>query len=445
MRGGAKLRKLIAIVVVALALTTVACEVKPFPEVELVLLTAQESKLLSVNDPLTLDFNRATKPEERLVWFEPEVEGTIEWSLDGKTATITPKGGFFYNTSYTLHGISFELGFATPPVPGFTIVAGGDVLLDKRPGENIALHGHSYVFAGMGDLLKNADIAFANLESPASQRGAKITPKNFTFRSTPEALDALVAASIDVVSFTNNHCLDYGIDAFLDTLEHLRERGVAYVGAGKDRTEALSPYIIEANGVKVAFLAFTQKSFLPAWSYDLWEAQDNKPGVIFLDGEKGRSDILTAVAEAEVRADVVLVSLHWGYEGTLAPQAWQRELGREIIDAGASAILGHHPHLPFGVELYSGKPIIYSLGNYLFHPYDPAAKESFVAHLEIDLFGEVQTKLYPIHMDQGTVRLLEGEQATRILQVIADRSSLLGTDLVRNGDVLELQRGIWKE
>ena len=168
----------------------------------------------------------------------------------------------------------------------------------------------------------------------------------------------------------------------------------------------------------------------------MWEAGDNKPGVIFLDGEKGRRDVLTAVVDAQTRADVVLVSLHWGYENKLAPQAWQRELAREIIDAGATAILGHHPHLPFGVELYEGKPIIYSLGNYLFHPYDPAARESFVAQLEIDMVGEVQTKLYPILMEQGTVRLLEGQEATHILQVIVERSSTLGTELQRQGDLL---------
>ncbi|MBS3949231.1 MAG: CapA family protein [Peptococcaceae bacterium] len=432
------MRKVIVVLVVALALGTVAYQVKSLLEVDLALVTVQESKLLSVQEPLELEFNRATKPEEQLIWFEPQVEITVSWSADGKTATIIPKEGLSYNTSYTLRGTGFELSFTTEPLPTFTIVAGGDVLLDKLPGENVALYGPDYVFAGMGDLLKNADIAFANLESPASRHGEKITPKNFTFRSTPEALDALVAASIDVVSFTNNHCLDFGIDAFLDTLEHLRERGIAYVGAGKNRHEALSPHVLEVNGVEVAFLAFTQKSFLPAWSYDLWEAQENKPGVIFLDGEKGRRDILTAVAEAEAQADVVLVSLHWGYEGTLAPQVWQQELAQAIIDAGATAILGHHPHLPFGVELYAGKPIIYSLGNYLFHPYDPAARESFVAHLEIDLLGEVQTKLYPIFMEQGTVRLLEGEQATRILQVIADRSTRLGTECAVRGDYVEV-------
>lgn len=427
------LRKVFAAIIGALVLATVGCQVRPLPEVELALVTVEEFKLFSVKEPLELKFNRAPKPEEKVMRFEPQTEVTVTWSADGKTAVITPKERFSYNTNYILHGAGFELSYTTVPIPTFTIVAGGDILLDKLPGENIALHGPNYVFAGMGDLLKNADIAFANLESPASRRGEKIIPKNFTFRSTPEALDALVAASIDVVSFTNNHCLDFGAEAFLDTMEHLRERGIAYVGAGKDRNEALSPYIVEANGVKVAFLAFTQKSFLPAWSYDLWEAQENKPGVIFLDGEKGRRDILTAVAEAQTRADVVLVSLHWGYEGTLAPQAWQIKLAREIIDAGAAAILGHHPHLPFGVELYAGKPIIYSLGNYLFHPYDLAARESFVAHLEIDLFGEVQTKLYPILMEQGTVRLLEGEQATRILEIISNRSQSLGTEFSIQG------------
>lgn len=350
--GGEALRKVMVAIVVALALGTVACQVKPPPVVELAVVPSEEYQLFPVKGPIEFEFNRPAKPEEGLLWFEPHVDGAMDWSTDGKTLRLLPKDDLPYNTNYTLRGTTFSFRFSTEAIPVFTIVAGGDILLDKLPGENIALHGPSYVFSGMSELLKNADIAFANLESPASRRGEKITPKNFTFRSTPEALDALVAASIDLVAFTNNHCFDYGAEAFLDTLAHLRERGVAYVGAGHNRHEALSPHIQEINGVKVAFLAFTQKSFLPAWSYDLWEAQDNKPGVIFIDGEKGRTDVLTAVAEAQTQADVVLVSLHWGYEGTLAPQTWQRELAKEIIDAGATAILGHHPHLPFGVEVY---------------------------------------------------------------------------------------------
>lgn len=438
MRGGTTLRRMMLAIVVALVLSTLACQAKPLREVDLALVTAQQSDLFAVEGPFELEFNRATKQEEQSIWFEPQTEATVTWSADGKTATITPNERLSYNTNYTLRGTCFEFTINTLPVPTVTIVAGGDVLLDKMPGDNIALHGPSYVFAGMSELLKKADIAFANLESPASRRGEKITPKNFTFRSTPQALDALVAASIGVVAFTNNHCLDFGVEAFSDTMDHLRERGIAYVGAGKNRGEALSPHIQEVNGVRVAILAFMQKSFLPAWSYDLWEAQESKPGVIFLDGEKGRTDILTAVADAQTQADVVLVSLHWGYEGTVAPQNWQRELAKEIIDAGATAILGHHPHLPFGVELHDGKPIIYSMGNYLFHPYDPAARESFVAHLQIDIFGEVQTQLYPILMEQGTVRLLEGEKAAQVLELISDRSRRLGTELVVHNDYMEI-------
>jgi len=411
-----------------------SCEGAQLKQQELQLMCDANYASYPVASTLELVFNRAPHYEERNVSIEPAMPINVLWSADGKTVQITAVDRLSYDTKYVLRAAGLVVELITEPVPRVSIIAGGDVLLDKMPGENIALHSPAYVFAGVTDLLNSADIAFANLESPASKRGQKISPKSFTFRSTPEALDALVEASIDVVAFANNHSLDFGEEAFLDTLEHLRERNIACVGAGVNRKEALSAHIVDVNGVRLAFLAFMQKSFLPAWSYDLWEATDDKPGVVFLDGEQGREDVLTAVEKTREMADVVIVSLHWGYEGTLAPQAWQRDLGREIIDAGASAIIGHHPHMPFGIELHAGKPIIYSLGNFLFHPYDVNAKESFVAYLDLNIFGDVSTKLYPILMEQGTVTQLYGEQAVRVLNIVSERSQRLGTTCLIEGD-----------
>lgn len=420
--------------VVAALLVAAYFQFRPMPQ--LTMSTDPSGLNLPIDKPITLTFNRPVSDSEAALSVAPSGSVKVGWSANRKQVVLTPLETWEYGREYIVKVGNIQAHFVAEPMPSFSVVAGGDILLDKLPGDNIARLGPTSVFAGVRQLLQDADIAFANLESPASSRGTKISPKNFTFRSTPEALDALVDASIDVVAFANNHSMDFGVEAFLDTMTHLQERGVDYVGAGKDLSEALKPFVNEVNGVKVAFLAFTQKSFLPSWSYDLWAAQESKPGVVFLDGEEGRKVVLAAVAEAKKAADVVLLSLHWGYEGTLAPQNWQRELGKAAIDAGATAIIGHHPHLPFGVEIYAGKPIIYSLGNFLFHPYDPAARESFVARMEITLRGEVELALYPILMNEGAVTLLTGEQADRILGVIADRSKALGTVTIRQGDAL---------
>lgn len=327
----------------------------------------------------------------------------------------------------------------TQPVPKVSLFIAGDVMLDKRPGELIAQQGPEYVFAGMEGLMGAADLAFVNLEGPVSERGAPVS-KRYTFCGQPAALEALVDAGIDVVSFANNHALDYGLPAFLDTLQHLDHHGIGCVGAGQDKEAALRPWLAEVNGMTIGFLAFGQRDVLPGWAQTAWVATGESPGIAMHDAPGWREEILAAIEQTREVADVVLVSMHWGYEGFLAPVAWQRELGRAIIDAGAAAIIGHHPHQAYGVELYNGKPIFYSLGNFLFHPYEDGQREGYVALLELGLSGVQSFELVPILMEGGTTAILKGAAAGRLLDTVHNRSLQLGVELTREGERL-----VWRE
>ncbi|HSL94149.1 MAG TPA: CapA family protein, partial [Bacillota bacterium] len=312
------MRLMKSVVLAALILIgTVGCRQEVSPPARLAILTPSRDSALTAGEPISLTFNLPL-PDVLDLKLRPDAHFAISLSEDSSVLVISPLEAWAYDTEYSLEVEGLRYEFAIGPEPRVSVFVGGDILLDKRPGEQIEQHGPDVVFHGLREVLDTADIRFANLENPLSSRGAPVQ-KNFRFRSPPTTVNALSAAGFDVLSFTNNHTFDFGEEAVLDTMEHLEQAGIEYVGVGHHRAEAKAPVVLERNGVKVAFLAYMQKTILPAWSPPLWEADDNKPGVIFLDGEQGKETILAAVREAKLVSDVVLVSLHWGVEGTRAP------------------------------------------------------------------------------------------------------------------------------
>ncbi len=411
----------------------------PWPAAAPQIVSIDGDAVVNTWDDVIIDLGQKVPLGRRQVTVTPEAVFQPKWSDDGSQLTLAPLARWESETLYTVQlPRKAGLTFMTGQQPTTSVFAGGDVMLDKLPGENIRVKGPESVFAGMGDLISSADIAFVNLEGPVSTRGAPVN-KRYTFCGRPEALDALDVAGVDVVSFANNHAADYGLDAFVDTLTHLQEQGIGYTGAGLNKAEALSPWITELKGTRIAFLAFAQRDVLPAWSYGLFGAGVDKPGMVFHDGLGAREEMLAAIKAAKQEADLVFVSMHWCYERETKPRQFFRDLGASIIDAGADAIIGHHPHLPYGVELYQGKPIIYSLGNFLFHPYVPAQRESYVVVFEASPEGVTGLKLHPILMEDGMVELLTGDAADNLAQAVIDRSSALGTRVERQGDVLIVQ------
>lgn len=393
-------------------------------------------ELVHSSASVELVWDRSIPLRAQAITVSPHTQFQTEWSPDGRRLTVWPQTRWSWQTTYTLELASGQqCQFTTQPEPKVSLFAAGDVMLDKKPGELILQQGPGSVFTGVDELMLAADLAFVNLEGPVSEGGGPVS-KRYTFCGQPTALEALVEAGIDVVSFANNHALDYGVPAFLDTLQYLGASEIAYVGAGRNRLEALSPWLTEVNGLTIGFLAFGQRDVLPGWAQTAWAATDEGPGIAMHDVPGGREEMLAAIKQTKQLADVVLVSMHWGYEGLLAPVAWQRELGRAIIDAGATAIIGHHPHQAYGVELYDGKPIFYSLGNFLFHPYEDGQREGYVALLELGLSGVKSFELIPILMEGGTTAIFNGAAAGRMLDIVHNRSLQLGVELAREGERL---------
>lgn len=244
-----------------------------------------------------------------------------------------------------------------------TLDAVGDIMLGRSVARQIAEHGSAFPFEQVRPLLAGADVRFGNLELPLTERGAP-AKKDYVFRAPPSSVAALTGAGFNILSMANNHALDYGAEGLMDTLAALDRAGIAAVGAGRTAEQAHTPALLTVKGIRIAFLAYTNtpNDSISGWVAEADEAEPERPGVAW-----GRPDAIRRdVAAAKARADVVIVSLHSGFEYTATPNGRQRELAKAAVDAGAALVLGGHPHVLQGVEFYKGAPIIYSLGNFVF-------------------------------------------------------------------------------
>ena len=239
--------------------------------------------------------------------------------------------------------------------PMISIAFVGDIMLDDTPGK-IVKQGRD-PFTHFASVLGLADIRVGNLECVVATKGIPEPDKPFTFRAHPRTLTVL-KRHFDVVSLANNHSGDFGPVAFGEMLGQLDKHGIGYVGGGRNLAEAHTPLIIERNGLRVAFLGYNE--FLPR----SFEADYDKPGIAWSEDEQVRLDITDA--RNRYRADLVIPIMHWGWENEPLANSRQRYLAHLMIDAGADAVVGGHPHVTQDTEIYRGKPVIYSLGNFLF-------------------------------------------------------------------------------
>ena len=254
----------------------------------------------------------------------------------------------------------------------------GDILLDDGPGRAIAAGRDP--LAAFETLLADADYRIGNLECPIATVGQPLDSKIYNFRAHPRVL-AVLKGRFDALAVSNNHSGDYGQAAFLETLDHLKQAGIASFGGGRNLAEAHAPLWIEKHGLRIAVLGYNE--FKPR----SFEAGPHWPGVAWSEDSQVIADIRAARAAG---ADVVIPFMHWGWERDPFPTERQRSLARLLIDAGADAVVGGHPHVTQGTETYRGKPIIYSLGNFVFDGFElPAAKIGWLLQMSVDRSGVV--------------------------------------------------------
>lgn len=237
-----------------------------------------------------------------------------------------------------------------------TLLFAGDVMLSRSVGDKMTrINDWRWPFLKIADSTSKADLFFGNLEGPISASGKNVG-SIYSFRADPRVIDGLKYAGFDVVSVANNHIGDWSQVAMEDTFNILKEGGIEYAGGGINDTEAYSAKIKEVNGVKFGFLGYTSVGA------QYTEADKEKAGIAWLDKETMRRDIESARKEA----DVVVASIHFGEEYQSTSNKYQQDIARSAIDAGASLVIGHHPHVVQEVEKYKDGYIAYSLGNFVF-------------------------------------------------------------------------------
>lgn len=271
-----------------------------------------------------------------------------------------------------------------------TLVFAGDTVLDDAPGALIARGGDP--FADFAGVFAGADIRIANLECVVATTGSA-GDKNFTFRAHPRVLP-VVKKHFDALALANNHSGDFGREAFAEMLGLLQQAGLGKLGGGLNLAQAHAPWLVERHGLRIAFLSYNE--FMPR----SFEADHNAPGVAWSEDEQVVDDIRRA--RHVHRADLVIPIMHWGWENELVANARQRQLARLMIDAGADAVIGGHPHVTQDIEHIQGKPVIYSVGNFVMKETDNAnQRRGWVLRLELDKRGvrAFDTRVAQIRMD----------------------------------------------
>lgn len=232
--------------------------------------------------------------------------------------------------------------------------------------------------------MKAADIMMLNNEFAYSTRGTKTPNKSYTFRAHPSRVGILHEMGVDIVSLANNHALDYGKDALMDTFATLEEAGIDYVGAGENLARAEAPIYYTIGNKKIAYLASSRVIFAMDWY-----ATENSPGMV---GTYDPAPLIKAIEKAAAESDYVVVFVHWGVERNEYPEKYQRDFAKKYIDAGADIVVGCHPHVMQGFEFYKGKPIAYSLGNYWFNA---AHRETGLFKVYIDPDDSMRVQILP--------------------------------------------------
>lgn len=317
--------------------------------------------------------------------------------------------------------------FAEEEKDTITISVAGDVMMDGSVRQQINRQGYDYPWEKVKEYFKESDLAIVNLETSITTKGVKWPGKYFNFRSNPENLDSMKEAKVDIVTLANNHVLDYSNQGFLDTLTHLEKRDILYVGGGRNKKEALEGIVIEKKNTKIGVLAFSR--VIPDTR---WYATNNKLGVVgAYDGYT--SDMMNRIKELKEEVDILVLSLHWGVERSTKPRTQDINIAKAAIDAGVDIVMGHHPHVLQGVEVYKGKPIFYSLGNFVFGGRDKLTRTTMIGQINIENKNLSSINIIPCNIINGRPIPAVGKDKDQSIKYIRNLSKPFKTSIDKDG------------
>ncbi len=290
---------------------------------------------------------------------------------------------------------------SSEPKENVTLLFAGDLFLTDLLQEKYDKNGISAAATSeLLEITRGADVFMLNEEFPFGTTGEAAEDKQYTFRVDPKYVSVLPQLGADIVTLANNHMLDYGREPLTETLSALDQNGILHVGAGQNLEEAAALQTIEAGGRTIGFLGATR--VIPEHS---WTASKSNSG-LFTTYDPAK--LVAAIQAAKQTCDYVVVYVHWGIERSTEPEDYQQTLAHQYIDAGADAVIGAHPHVLQGIEYYDGKPIFYSLGNFIFAN---RSYETMMAELTVTDSG-VGVRVIPCVSTSNQMELMEsGQQA----------------------------------
>ncbi|HEX9971317.1 MAG TPA: CapA family protein [bacterium] len=332
---------------------------------------------------------------------------TVFWNCQRANQAIQVESPYVFTELRNDAGFRMPL-LSRKILPLLSIAAVGDIMVGNHTSYFIQKNGADYPFDSTRQILSQTDIAFGNLEAPFTRTGTKFE-KTFNFKVPPEYVSGLIGSGIDVVTLANNHMLDYGIEGLKNTLTILDSLGFAHCGAGLNLEQANKPAIIERNGLRVAFLGYSL-----TFPEEFW-ATTSHGGTSYPTEKNMRASI----QRCDSIADFTVVTFHWGAEGKNFPKDYQKEYAHLAIDLGADLVLGHHPHVLQGLEIYKNRLIAYSLGNFTFSSYSRRAAESMILKVYLVDEGLFFAKIIPVSVDNYEIsfqpRVVKGKRAKAII------------------------------
>ena len=293
--------------------------------------------------------------------------------------------------------------------PTLNLMFGGDVTLTDAYSDKVGRN-HQWAFSQLEEF-RQADVSMVNLEAPFTSAAQPLPGKKFNFKAPIENVQVLQNGGIDIVNLANNHAMDYQSAGLLETTQTLKKAGIQSIGAGENIKAARRPVIMDVKGKKVAYLGY--------YDADLHAATAQGAGTNPRHNDRVAADIKAL----RKQVDWIVVNYHWGEELAKYPGDWQIDLARFTVDQGADLVVGHHPHVLQGAEVYKGRPIVYSLGNFIFggnstSDYDTAA-------LKVSLKGQqMRVEFLPVQVRGYQARVVNGQAGQQILGQITGVSDI---------------------
>ena len=275
-----------------------------------------------------------------------------------------------------------------------------------RAFDGIVARSPESVYGDLLPVLRKADLRIVNLECALSGGGSPVWKSGSVFKGRPEHIKGLTAVPFEIVTLANNHVFDYGPEAFNETLKLLDVNAIRFVGAGMSPGEARRPLILEVKGVRIGIVSFSEGEDLTA--------AVSGPGVFGWDVDA----VVESIRAIRSGVDIILVICHGGVEYIPFPPPYLAEAFRRVAEAGADLVIGHHAHVPQGVQLVNGVPVCYSLGNFVFYQETDLLyrKLGYLVKAGVSQAGLAHIEIIPYEIGAECLRVLKGDESAQFFE-----------------------------